>query len=94
MSHDAEKKESDKVLFNSLIMMFAQSAMAQMGELEAEEGEDQPDVEVDLEGAQMTIDLLGMLQSKTHGNLDKQESDMLATTLSGLQLSYVEAAKG
>ncbi|MGH9468442.1 MAG: DUF1844 domain-containing protein [Terriglobales bacterium] len=49
--------------------------------------------QVDLEGARETIDLLGMLQEKTHGNLDAQEDRLLTTVLYELRLGFVEVSR-
>jgi len=46
----------------------------------------------DLTGAQQLIDLLGILQEKTRGNLDAGESSMLETILFDLRMKYVELA--
>ena len=49
--------------------------------------------EVDLEGAQQTIELLAVIQEKTKGNLAEQESRMLNEALREMQLHYVEVAQ-
>jgi hypothetical protein len=49
--------------------------------------------EVDLEGAQQTIELLNVIQEKTKGNLAEQESRMLNEALREMQLHYVEVAQ-
>ncbi|HWG36500.1 MAG TPA: DUF1844 domain-containing protein [Terriglobales bacterium] len=49
--------------------------------------------QVDLEGAAGTIDLLGVLEQKTHGNLDSQEERLLASILYDLRLGYVEVQR-
>jgi len=78
-----------KALFVNLVMMFSASAMQQLGKLKNPVTNK---VEADLDSAQMTIDILEMLQSKTRGNLDKDEARMLSETLSMLQMNYVETA--
>ena len=45
--------------------------------------------EVDLQLGKHWIDVLGMLQSKTKGNLTKQEDQMLEGLLSDLRMQYV-----
>ncbi len=42
------------------------------------------------EHAKWIIDVLGVLQEKTRGNLDANESRLLDDTLSTLRLNYVE----
>ncbi|MFN8547973.1 MAG: DUF1844 domain-containing protein [Candidatus Eisenbacteria bacterium] len=46
----------------------------------------------DLDAARMSIDLLGMLQEKTKGNLDSGEERLLSSVLTTLRLNYVEEA--
>lgn len=48
----------------------------------------------DLAQAQYCIDLLGVLEEKTRGNLTVQESRTLQATLQELRMAYVEAASG
>jgi uncharacterized membrane protein YukC len=50
-------------------------------------------IEKDLDGAKSTIDLLMMLRSKTEGNLSKDEGDILNSSISSLQMNYVEEIK-
>lgn len=47
--------------------------------------------EMDLESAGSMIDILEALQTKTEGNLDAQEKDLLDRTLYQLKLLYVKA---
>ena len=44
--------------------------------------------------AKQTIDILGMLQEKTKGNLDGDEENLLSNLLYELRLKYVAAKKG
>jgi hypothetical protein len=46
----------------------------------------------DLDAAKMFIDQLEMLEAKTKGNLNPQETSLLKQTLMSLRLSFVEAA--
>jgi len=50
--------------------------------------------EVNLDVAKMFIDQLAMIQEKTRGNLNNEESAVLRNTLSNLQLAYVEVSRG
>ena len=47
----------------------------------------------DLPAAQHLIDLLGMLQEKTRGNLDLNEEGLLRSILFDLRMKYVETAR-
>ena len=91
MPEDAKQRNDlNKVLFMNLVMMLASSAMQQLGKLVKPVTQK---TEVNLEGAQITIDLLSMLQTKTTGNLDADEAKMLKDLLSSLQLNYVDTAE-
>jgi Domain of unknown function (DUF1844) len=50
-------------------------------------------IERDLARAQETIDLLGMLEEKTRGNLDPDEERFLRQILLELRMNYVEELK-
>jgi hypothetical protein len=47
--------------------------------------------EVDLERAKNLVDVLGMLEKKTAGNLTKDESEFLVRLLGDLRMRYVQA---
>jgi hypothetical protein len=81
------RDEINKALFSQLVVMFATSAMQQMGKLMNPVTKK---VEVSLEGAEATIELLDMLEAKTKGNLDADEERLLKDTLMSLKLNFVE----
>lgn len=83
--------EIHAAMFAQVVMMFASAAMQQMGKLVSREG-GKP--EINLEAAQMSIDMLDMLATKTHGNLTADEEQMLKETLSSLKLTFVETQAG
>ena len=49
---------------------------------------------VDLESARHLIDMLGILQSKTSGNLTPEEDRFLDGVLADLRMSFVEISRG
>jgi len=49
--------------------------------------------EKDLKAAKQTIDILGMLQEKTDGNLDTSEKELLEGILSESRLRYVKESE-
>jgi hypothetical protein len=51
-------------------------------------------LEKNLPAAKHAIDLLGILESKTMGNLDPQEQALLGRALHDLRLAYVRAVRG
>lgn len=90
MTDEAKKNEMNKALFSSLVMMLGSSAMQQLGKLVNPMTNQ---TEVNLEGAQMTIDMLDMLKDKTRGNLDTDEEKMFTDLLSSLQMNYVQTVQ-
>lgn len=72
-------------LFLGLIENLVLNASYQLGQ--ASDDPLQPP-QLDLEGARETIDLLGMLQRKTHGNLAEEESRYLEQVLFQLRSFY------
>ena len=76
--------------FFSLVSMFASACWQQLGKMP-----DQTSGQTvkDMEGAQMTIGMLLMLQDKTKGNLTDTEAKLLEDTISTLQANLEEAAK-
>ena len=76
--------------FISFISSLAATALMQLGEKVTA---DQPEMK-DLAGAKQMIDLLELLQVKTKGNLEKEESDVLESILYNLRLRYVREATG
>lgn len=79
----------DPASFLSLIMSLASNAAASLGMMPhpvtGETG-------VDLQTAKHWIDILGMLEQKTQGNLDEQEAHMLENLLADLRMQYVSFA--
>jgi hypothetical protein len=85
------KEEKNTSLFFSLIMTFQAAAMQQMGKLKDPVSDK---IERDLRQAQLSIDILNMLEEKTKGNLSDDESRFLKSILQELKLNYVdESAK-
>jgi len=76
----------DPASFLSLIMSLASNAAASLGMMPhpvtGESG-------VDLNTAKHWIDVLGMLEQKTRGNLDGQEAQVLESLLADLRMQYV-----
>jgi len=76
--------------FLSLANMLAVEAAMHLGLIQAP-GEDASPV--DLEAARHLIDMLGMLQSKTRGNLSREEEDLLEKILADLRMQFVAISK-
>ncbi len=84
----SQENNSDKIMFMHLVSMLAMSAIQQMGKLvDPSTGK----TAINLEAAQATIDILDMLEIKTRGNLDAEETRLLKDTLMSLKMNYVES---
>jgi hypothetical protein len=76
--------------FIEFVMMQAQNAAFMLGHIpHPQTGK----AEVNLDMAQMLIDQLVMIQEKTKGNLNSDESRILAGAISNLQMAFVEAVR-
>ena len=76
--------------FMQLVMSFQAAAWQQLGKVASPfSGK----VERDLAMAKNTIDMLGMLQEKTKGNLTEDEKRVLEHALYELRLNYVDESK-
>lgn len=74
--------------FTSLVFSLSTSTMVCLGLLPDPQTNQQM---VDLGLAKQNIDILGMLQEKTKGNLDKDEEAFLENSLYDLRMRFVEA---
>mgnify|MGYP001823496963 FL=1 len=80
-------KARDIFLFQHLVVMFQTLALQQMGKLTSPiTGK----VERDLHQAKITVDMLGMIQKRTEGNLDENEKKILDTVMMELQMNYID----
>jgi Domain of unknown function (DUF1844) len=85
-AHAGHDPLDDPASFLSLIMSLASNAAASLGMMPhpvtGETG-------VDLKTAKHWIDVLGMLEQKTQGNLDPQEAQVVESLLADLRMQYV-----
>jgi hypothetical protein len=77
--------------FSTFIMSLSTSVLFHLGLVAEEEG--QPPPPPNLPMARQTIDILEILEQKTRGNLDSEESHLLESLLYELRLRYVELQK-
>ncbi|MEO8210174.1 MAG: DUF1844 domain-containing protein [bacterium] len=79
--------DKNNQLFLSLIYSFQMQTMMQLGKLaNPMTGK----IERELDGAQVTIDMLDMLKAKTKGNINEEEGKFLTQIIADLKLNYVE----
>jgi hypothetical protein len=76
--------------FEQVVRRFTVEAMVYMGLFPDAQGKV---LEVNLNGAKCSIDILGVLAEKTKGNLTEQEKKFLDNTLSSLRIQFVKVAE-
>ena len=86
----AEKLPIPDASFSVLVTTLTSQAMVALGQVPAPEEETVP---VHLEFAKHCIDLLGVLEEKTAGNLTADESRLLSQFLYELRMLYVAVQK-
>jgi hypothetical protein len=74
--------------FATHVISLASSAMVALGQVPAPGGETDA---VDLETARYLIDVIGMLEGKTRGNLEESESRLIQSLLYDLRVAFVDA---
>ena len=85
---DSQPVALGPVDFSTHILSLASTALIALGKMPAPDGQPHP---LDLETARHLIDVLGMLEQKTKGNLDEAEGRLLASLIYDLRVAYVDA---
>ena len=77
--------------FTTFVLSLSHSALVHLGDAPHPTSDGMS--EVDLPMARQTIDLLALIQEKTHGNLTGAEEQMLTQALYDLRLRFVEVSQ-
>ena len=85
---DSQQVSLGPVDFSTHVLSLASSALVSLGRMPSPDGEAHP---LDLEMAKHLIDVLGMLETKTKGNLDEAETKLLASLIYDLRVAFVDA---
>jgi len=80
-----------KLDFATFVLSLSHSVLMHLGEAPHPEGEAS---HRDIPMARQTIDLLGLLEEKTKGNLTGDEERLLSQVLFDLRMRFVEVSKG
>ena len=88
MSDTPDRTALGPIDFSTHVLSLASSAMVALGKMQAPGGEP---IAIDLQDAKYLIDVLGMLEQKTKGNLDESEAKLLQSLLYDLRVAYVDA---
>ena len=78
-----------EVTFSNFVFSLSTQALIQLGEIQDPESKE---TRKSLPLAKQTIDLIGMLQEKTRGNLTKEEEALVDSALYDLRMRYVKAS--
>lgn len=87
MAEEKTTFDKDSILFSQLVLSFQASAMQQMGKIKNLFTDK---IERNMSQAQMSIDMLAMIQEKTKGNLAEEEHRFLERILFELRLNFVD----
>lgn len=82
--------QQDELLFMQLVMMFQGMALQNLGKVMNPMTNQ---IERNLEQAKNMIDILGMLDAKTKGNLNDNEQRLMEHVLFELRMNYVDELK-
>ncbi len=85
----AEEAPVPEINFVTFLLSLSTSALIQLGEI-VDPASKQPAKNLPI--AKQTIDLIGMLQEKTKGNLTSEEQKLMENILFDLRMRYVKAA--
>jgi hypothetical protein len=95
-NHDAYQQASAEhcdippIDFTTFVLSLSTQALIQLGEVKGPDGQ----AARDLTMARHTIDLLGLLESKTKGNLTGEEEQLLQQVLFDLRMRFVATCEG
>lgn len=85
-----DNEELPAIDFATFILSLSHSVLVHLGDAPDPSG---GPVRRDVTMAKQTIDLLGVLQEKTEGNLSGEEERLLAQVLYDLRMRYVEVTR-
>jgi Domain of unknown function (DUF1844) len=85
-----EWQDQPPMTFITLVLSLSTQAMVNLGDLPDPVDKEQCQ---NLGSAKQLIDLLGVLDEKTKGNLSSEESQFLTSSLADLRIRYVERCK-
>ncbi len=86
LSEDEKKQQ----VFMGLVSMLGENCMFAMGKIAPPDGSE-PQLQLPL--AQAMIDMLGVLEERTKGNLSDREARWIGAQLTSLRLTFLETAK-
>ena len=88
----SDQPSEPELSFTAFVLSLASTAAIHFGDL-ADPVSGEP-TEPNLEGARQMIEILGLLEQKTRGNLTAEERQVLEQVLYELRLRFVDASGG
>jgi uncharacterized protein DUF1844 len=85
----AETAALPSIDFSTFVVSLSHSALTHLGDAPQPDGS----IEKDLTLARQTIDILGLLQEKTAGNLKGDEERLLTQVLYDLRMRFIEVSR-
>ena len=89
---DKDTAAASGISFTGFILSLATTAAVHFGDI-ADPNTGEPG-EVNLVAAAQMIEIIGMLQEKTHGNLSEAEAKLVDDLLYELRMRYLQAQQG
>jgi hypothetical protein len=88
----SDQPSEPELSFTAFVLSLASTAAIHFGALADPDSGQR--AEPNLEGARQMIEILGLLEQKTRGNLTAEERQVLEQVLYELRLRFVEASSG
>jgi hypothetical protein len=85
-----DQDSQHSVLFAQLLFQLSNTAMVLMGKVTDPDGGKPVE---DLDAARLFVDQIEMLEAKTKGNLNSEETSLLKQTLMTLRMAFVQAVE-
>ena len=86
-----EEHPLPEINFSTFVLSLGSTALVQLGEIEDPAT---GALSENFVSAKQTIDILGVLEEKTQGNLDNEETSLLTNLLYDLRMRYVNKLQG
>ena len=87
LKEESKEESLPEINFSNFILSLSTSALLNLGEIPDPISKEKKE---DLDMAKQTIDILGVIQEKTKGNLTKEEDSLMENLLYDLRMRYVK----
>ena len=87
LAKESKEEPLPEINFSNFILSLSTSVLLSLGEIPDPISKEKNE---DLDMAKQTIDILGVIEEKTRGNLTKEEESLMENLLSDLRMRYVK----